>query len=373
VAPELIYFSRFLPSTERGGGSRRMMQIWELLQGLAGDCEVVSTQRKDHLPEAGQKRIAENVSRSISGGDYPLWSETRRHAVCRLREVSREWSRNIADLPRLKLAVLDDPIYFIPLLEKLQQLHIPVIAVCHNLETLAPGQVVADSRRVLFFQEIDALAGCQLVITISREESFLLRNLGIPNVFYPYYPGERILTRLQRVREKRKKTEKQGLLLLGSVFNVQSRQGMSHVVDAWATDRRLHEHGTLLVAGYGTEKYLAEAKNRPAVDFLGELSDDALDDCLTRVKACLCFQESGSGALTRICEMLIAAVPVLANSHAARTYYNVKGVIEYRGLADLAEALTRRADFDCEIPLPPMPDASELAAKVKEILFQKKT
>jgi len=34
---------------------------------------------------------------------------------------------------------------------------------------------------------------------------------------------------------------------------------------------------------------------------------------------------NGSGALTRICEMLCAGVPVLANTYTALSYYNMKG------------------------------------------------
>jgi len=266
------------------------------------------------------------------------------------------------------LAVMDDPIYFLPLFEKLKDLNIPVIGICHNLESLAPQQVAADPRRSLFNKEIDLLAQCRMIITISREETFLLHNLGIPAAFLPYCPVEPILTRLLKIREERRRADKKGIFLLGNVLNLQTRQGMERMIGFWQENRLFEDHGSLIVAGFGTEQYLKK-EDSPALEFHGELTNDELDGLLTRVKACLCFQETGSGALTRIREMLIADVPVLANSHAARSFYNLDGVIEFRELGDLTNALKQAEKWDKEIPISPAPETSSLIVQIKNIIL----
>ena len=397
----LIHFSRFVPTVNLGGGARRTLQIIDILEpfnlgfissskgggivnltaenlgfkkkirlkhchGEDGDLKYWSTfDVKTLIPE---KRKGNEKSGGIFKEDkeYELWSKQYRGTVNRLRTISGQWAGEF-DLSGLKQAVVDDPIYFAPLVEKLETYGVPMIAVCHNLETLAPAQVETDPARSLFIKEIDLLARCRLVITISREETFLLHNLGINTLFLPYYPVEPILTRLRRVREKRKKTEKKGILLLGNALNLQTRQGMKKMMEYWEVNNLNRKHGKLTAAGYGMEKYLTDAGGSSALELLGTLTDEELDSRLTGVKACLCFQESGSGALTRISEMLIAGVPVLANSHAARSYYNMKGVIEFRDWQDLGKALKQIDGLEGAVPAPPEPDTSYLVSRIKEI------
>jgi hypothetical protein len=362
----IIYFTRFLPTIDRGGGSRRMMQMWDALNRLYGGCDVVSTQRQDCLDKEALQRIEENLTAKLET-EYRFWSEMRRKSAGYLGEISREWSRTIKEINQIKLAIMDDPIYFIPLFEKLKQLNVPIIGICHNLESLAPEQVSADPHRTLFNKEIDLLAQCHMVITISREETFLLHNLGINTVFFPYYPVESILNRLLQVREKRKKIGKKGIFLLGNALNLQTRQGMGKMIDFWQANRLFKDQGKLIVAGYGAGQYLKNGSSS-GIEFLGTLTNDELDNRLTRVIACLCFQETGAGALTRICEMLIANVPVLANSHAARSYHNMNGVIEFHELKDLEGALKQVKKWKGKIPVPPAPETTDLTAGIKKVI-----
>jgi hypothetical protein len=362
---DVIYFTRFLPSQDRGGGSRRLMQIWDAIKNVNGNCELVSSQRLDRLrPGALRRCQAEPAFHRARG--HRFWSEQRRSSACRLGEISREWSRlDSREIRRWKLAIMDDPIYFSPLLEKLKRSRVPVIAICHNLESLVPSQAAAAPLRSLFPRELDLLAQCRLVITISREETFLLNNLGIPAMFFPYYPVEPTLGRLLQVRERRRGQEKNGIFLLGNALNPPTRQGMEKMIEFWRAGELFRAHGALVVGGFGTARYISDAGS-PAFEFVGDLADDELAERLTRVRACLCFQEQGAGALTRIAEMLLANIPVLANSQAARSYYDRIGVIEFRGLPDLAAALERAAGWAGDIPLPPAADGRGLAAAIEK-------
>ena len=365
MGKKIIYFTRFMPSVNFGGGCRRMMQIWEALKRFYEDSEVVSAQRKNLISQDALSRIRQN-----SRGDsrYQQWSEKRRQYVYYLEEISREWSRITEKFASSKLAIIDDPIYFIPLFEEIKKLNIPIISVCHNLETLSPEQVDTNSVSSFLKREIDLLAQSDLVITISREETFLLHNLRIKTFFLPYYPVDSILKRLQNVRCKRKNTEKNGILLLGNALNLQTMQGMEAVISFWQSSGLFRKQGKLIVAGYGTDQNLKNDYDGNAIEFLGTLPNDEFDRLLTRVKACLCFQESGSGALTRICEMLIAAVPVLANSHATRSYYNMDGVIEFYDLKDIGETCRKISFLYDNIPIPEPPGSKDFHRKIASLL-----
>ena len=134
------------------------MQILAALKGI--DYELVSAANQDRLSIEALERINANTKETFSqsqsiDNEYQLWSEERRRVVYRLREISREWSKGIEQIPQLKLAISDDPIYFAPLLKKLEHLGIPILAICHNLETLAPTQIEVDPTRSLFNKEID--------------------------------------------------------------------------------------------------------------------------------------------------------------------------------------------------------------------------
>jgi len=366
--PQSTYFSRFLPTLDFGGGSRRMMQVWEILQCLG--CELVSSARGDRLDTAVWQRIKKAIKTQADPG-CRLWSRQRREAVIRLGEVARTWGQAIDTFSNLDLVFMDDPIYFLPLFEALEKRHKPVVAICHNLETLASSQVEKGASKELFVKELDVLSRCRLVITISREETWLLDNLHIPSFYLPYYPLKPVLSRLLAVRREREKlstSSRSGILMLGNAINLSTLEGMNRVIQVWQEKHLDRLAGQLLVAGYNADKMFKPDSFPDSIRFLGTLTNEELDRRLVQVKACLCFQESGTGALTRICEMLIAHVPVLANSHAARSYYHIPGVTEFAGLNHLEEVIEKIDRIGGNIPLPTPPNARELIAQVKRIL-----
>jgi hypothetical protein len=303
----------------------------------------------------------------MEDSEYLSWSPQRRPVVFRLREIAKAWSRVAGGFAGTELVFMDDPIYFLPLFEHLELRRIPVVAVCHNLETLATSQVQADAARGLFLRELDILSRCRLVVTISQEETWLLNNLHIPCFYFPYYPRDPVLGRLLAVRRKRQESREnhgRGVLVLANFKNPQAIQGAIPLITAWRGQQLSRTYGPLWVAGFQSEKAFPADLFGRDVRLLGTLENDRLDELMTQVAACLCYQENGSGALTRIPEMLIAAVPVLANSHAARSHHHMQGVIEFAGLDGLGEALERLDRFPEAFPVPPPPDAAALLAAI---------
>lgn len=370
-----VYFSRFLPSINMGGGSRRMMQIYEGLKIIIPGLHLITSARGDMISAEMNDRINKRNKRNehlffmrLSGG-LQKWGEEHRKMVYRLRKISEVWMESLRELPALHAAVIDDPIYFLPVFKKLRKFRIPVIAVCHNLETIVADQTENKWAFSLFRDELEILSQCRLVVTISREEDVLLKNLGIRTVYFPYYPVTPICDRLLAIREKRRTTAKESILMAGTTNNLPTRYGMRQAAAYWHQNHLEKTYGKLMMAGYRSEVHLESAPYGDSVDLRGTLTNEQMDDLLSRIKALLAYQESGAGALTRICEMLIAGVPVLANAHAARSYYNLNGVIEFRELDALGEALHRVDMMEGEVTLPSAPDLSYLFRKIQEILI----
>lgn len=71
--------------------------------------------------------------------------------------------------------------------------------------------------------------------------------------------------------------------------------------------------------------------------------------------------------------MLTAGVPVLINSHAARSYYHIEGVVEFQDLNELGSFFEEIGRFEAggQFPLPPKPNTALLAARIKKLMEQR--
>jgi hypothetical protein len=368
-AREICYFTRFPPAGRGGGGTHRMLQIRELL-GTERTL-LVSSARRDWLPAEARKGAGtaggwQDVF-GLMGLEWFMWSRERRPVVLRLRGIAREWAKALGDGSGIRLAVVDDPVYFRPLIRRLNALRIPRVAVCHNLEACSPSQAVPQHRDSLLKREIEDLARCDRVIAISPEDEKVLRQADVRAVHLEYFPAEEIRRRLVKIRRRREcGGPRQGILALGSVLNAETFAAMRQVVQAWPA--LAPACGPLRIAGFGTERLQEGAPAYESVNILGTLSDDELDDILARIGACLCYQEGGGGVLTRIPEMLLAGVPVVANHHAARSYHGCPGLVEFADLAELAELLPHLPGMVEAFPPPAIPETDFLKTDLESLL-----
>lgn len=207
-----------------------------------------------------------------------------------------------------------------------------VIGMPHNVESLVnEGTVEALSR------EIESLKLCDITFVISKEETWLLRLLGVNAYYLPYYPpkeAERFLLSIRQKREKRIVGTRKSFLLLGSAGNIPTQKGMQSMIDFFGESLQPFD---LNVAGYETESL--EKPDNPTINFYGTVSNSKLEKILCETDAVLIFQPPTTGALTRIPEMLLAGVPVFVNFDASRNYFNIKDVRMYDSFEDLKDQL----------------------------------
>ena len=338
MSKEVLFFSRFALNENSGGGCRREAQLAEVLHPL--DYKFISW--RDSKPwfknrmSKRQHLLFQLEKRFHTYRKY--WDDFYIDHMFKMKGVTRDWKKNLESNNHIKLAIVDDPLYFYPLVEYLYKRNIPMVGLSQNIESLSYSQLQGPRQLELFNKEIKLFKKCRLVVTISREETFLLKNFNIPTYYLPYYPVQSIKRRMLNIREKRNKSEKKGFLVIGTAWNKVTLEGMKGLIDFWTGSLNKFRQEKLLVAGFGTSRLLKKVKSEN-IEYLGEISNQKLDEIFTGIKAMICYQEYGSGALTKIAEMLIAGVPVLANTHAARSYHEFREVIEFSGFADLERAV----------------------------------
>lgn len=378
--PECLAFSRFSGDAWGDGGQRRSVQMRRLLAAYAPRFENMAWERSgsrgwrlddwcDHwLGDWNSWSYGLLRMRVMTGPDFFWWSPLRRRFIWLSRCAAKHHAARIPPARPGDVAIVDDPLFFVPLVRALKRRGWPVIALAQNLESLSRWQVTARGQGPLLNLELKTLAACALTITVSRDENVLLRNLGINTFFVPYHPPAEVVAWLMGIRAARAAGGQAATLLLGSGGNLSTLQGMAAVIRLWITESLARRWGPLRVAGFGTEALREAAGNATdAVQVLGSLSQEAMEAELIRARACICHQEEGAGALTRITDLLMAGVPVVGSEHALRSYHHIQGSVAYALLAGLPTAL-ERVDSGRPPPPPEAPDAAQVQALVKAIV-----
>lgn len=229
---------------------------------------------------------------------------------------------------------------------------LPVVAIPHNLEALVPEQadpISGKSGFIAIKHEVALLKRCAYVFTISEEEAWFLRNVGCQADCLPYYPDSTDFDMLKLQRKSREQGYGSKILVLGSANNPPTRLGMEKIGRRIAS----HSHPSnnyFVLAGKGTEN-LWKYSGLKNVEQLGFVAEDKMTAVLNECRVALVCQKNGSGVLTRICNMLISGIPIVASKHAARSFIRMSGVYTYEESENLDELL------EVQYPIPSIPDA----------------
>jgi hypothetical protein len=228
-----------------------------------------------------------------------------------------------------------------------------IIAMPQNIESLVRGKDdICTFKSILenLEKEIIHLAKSDAIFCISREEQWLLKLLGINADFLPYYPPKQIVDELLDIRQSRISSEKRKFLILGTANNPPTFLGMIEQIKILEKVRKEIEF-EVDIAGYGTEN-LREYCTDSSINLLGTVSPSQLHSLMKSAIAVLIYQNAGVGALTRIPEMLIAGIPVIANSNACRSAYNYDGIYCYDDDYELIELMKNNLDVPKVLPRP---------------------
>lgn len=336
---QVVCLTKFKLDPFSDGGSKRSVQIRELLRNNGIPYFDDSLQ----LPKNASKiQLVKWVFRAITF--------IHRHYPTRIRSLSAYV--HLIKYYALRIPIVQDrykdqDVVFLwentndrDMLYLLKESGHRVIGMPHNIESLVRSKSIG-----ALGAEVANLRHCDSVFTISKEDTWLLRLLGVDAYYLPYYPPEEAEYFMLSIREKRIQKEtgqRRVFALLGSATNTPTLSGMQSLVD-FAAKRELPFD--LKVAGYGTESL--RQVSSPQISFLGTLSNEDLKKLLVEIDGMIIYQPPTTGALTRIPEMLIAGIPVFANFDAARNYHSTDGVYVYSSLEGLFDEL---AGFDLFMP-----------------------
>ncbi|RWY57327.1 glycosyltransferase family protein [Mucilaginibacter gilvus] len=247
--------------------------------------------------------------------------------------------------------------YNLLLAEILYKHHVPVVALPHNIESLVAGSKSVFSSKESpnwLMEELKYLGYCKKTFTISREENWLLSNTGINSDYLPYYPAKKTEEYLLAIRAQKQtsytapQTAKE-ILLLGTYYNKPTLDGYVELLNYIRQKTSL----VINVVGFGSEQLnnMFPDKN---IRIWGSVNEEKLASLVAICDYGVVHQAPSSGALTRIPEMLLAGLPLLTNTHAARSYFGTAGLGVYQSFEELLDMLHTQRPEIAPVPVRPV-------------------
>jgi hypothetical protein len=324
------------------GGNKRTVQLAELVASAG-------LQFNDISKENTTSRWERYRNGLVLLQKHKFEVKPERHLISKCGHAYTIYQRSLAEHRGHRVLLLEEPNHYIAY-HAAKDHGYKILAVPHNLETFVIGYIDFFTGQDLphcLEREIQHLSIADAVFCISREEQWLLKLRGISADFLPYYPPTHEIEQLLEIRNARAEIEipKTQFLIIGALSNPATYQGMIEQLE-WLAAVYQKTPFQVDIVGYGTENLKTTALQHPAFKIHGTVSPEQLHHLMTHAKAVLLHQSTGVGALTRIPEMLVAGIPIIANNHACRSAFGYSGVYCYDDQAELATLL------DQTLPLP---------------------
>lgn len=247
---------------------------------------------------------------------------TQRHGLSKL--ITMEWGT--------------DPVAFVALKECGFKIVASIMAI-NSLWRERPNPVTGPYPR-MFHIEIENLRLADAVFCISREEQWLLGNLGIRAHYLPYFPDEEREQSLLAERAARGPAATQPeFLICATRGNTDTVDSFREQVD-WIQQAFPENSPIFHVTGQQTEQ-IRDVWSDPRFVFHGTCPDEEFIAVKRRCCAICLHSQKGLGALTRIPDMLLAGLPVIANAASARSFLDTDGVHVYDTRQELRELLLK--------------------------------
>jgi hypothetical protein len=202
----------------------------------------------------------------------------------------------------------------------------------------------------MFITEIENLRVADAVFCISREEQWLLGNLRIRAGYLPYFPDEereRTLLLERAARGGGVCSARPELLICATLGNTDTVSSFREQVD-WI-QQLFPENGPVFHVFGHRNVVIRDIWSDPQFIFHGTCSEEEFTSIKRRCCAVFLHMQKGLGAVTRVLDMLLAGLPVIANAAAARSFLDLEGVYLYDSKRQLRELL------EAKLPLPPVP------------------
>jgi len=356
---EILFFLRNNAEDLKHGGTRRSLQIIEMLR-RGGLRVTVAPDRK--ITRTTFRRLFDGLPVYLKRGwRLPVtYKELLSVSDCGTHAM---YYRRLLDQYPEALIVTENTVASRSLVDLCYERRRPVVCVPHDIDAIGQGGIsraqLASGLRSIEI-ELQTFHRAALVLVISWESHWLLRNFEVNADCLPYFPATEFLETFSKVRTDRDSSVKTHFLMMGTAIHPPTRQGMAEAISWINSDDDLQ--APVVVAGFGTEQ-LASIADSERVQIVGSVSQNELNQLFVSAKAAIVHQVTGCGALTRVPELLLSGIPVLANPISARSYRNLSGVYVYSDACELKQLMS----VPLEIPQEPKRPIG-IEARVVEIL-----
>lgn len=349
-----------MPDASGHGGNKRTAQIDELLKNAG-----LVYKEPDFSNSAVVKNKLPVYLKGLQYTKHLPTANKHKYAIGRYLKMFEAFVKK----QKPSLLIWESTVgYNLLLAEVLYKHNIPTIALPHNIESLVAGAksvLTSNESPGWLMEEVKHLGYCKKTFTISQEESWLLNNMGLNASYLPYYPAQQAEEYLLAIRSQKQvsytlpATPKQ-VLLLGTFHNKPTLDGYIELL----THIRQKNELTINVVGFGSEQLKTTFPDNN-VKIWGSVTAEKLAELIVLNDYGIVHQAPSSGALTRIPEMLMAGLPLLANVHAARSSYAMQGICAYHSFEELLDVL--------EMPLPGLPPVPVRPREEKQFIDYIKT
>ena len=226
---------------------------------------------------------------------------------------------------------------------------VAVLSAIHSLWRDRPSRLTG-SYPQMFLAETRAFSNVHAVFCISREEQWLLNNVGIRAEYLPYFPDEeraRVLLEERAGRRAVTSRRPPEFLICATRGNTDTVASFTEQAD-WIRAAVPAGRAIFHVTGHNTEE-IKDVWTDSRFIFHGTCSDEEFRAVKQRCGAVCLHQREGLGALTRIPDMILAGLAVVTNGPAARSFFDMPGVFTYDTPGQLADLLKR------SFSMPPVP------------------
>jgi hypothetical protein len=341
----ILFVSTFDPVPVGHGGNHRAYQILHDLHEVAGASELIHLSyaqwRRDRLRTAAAgsgagplARIAarlRTVARGVGGSTAKPEASRVATRYCGPAFVAH-YERFLAGVDAPGLCVVEHP-SFARLSDINRRRGIATIVCPQNIESFDQAACRDDPRAAEraapeFGAEYRLLAGCDARLFMSGAEAQVFEGLGLPAEIYGYLPVGQVRHACLRLAERRRGRQQAGgpLIVLGSGGHQTTRRSLEWFV-ANAASRGLPADAAVTVVGSSTEELLPVGHAVTGLELRGWAEQQALEHLLEHAAAVLVPQQTGFGTLTKLPELLLAGIPVIASRHALRAYGTLPGVL----------------------------------------------
>jgi hypothetical protein len=350
---KVLFVSAFDPAPVGNGGNHRAYQVRHDLGRAVGEDNLVIVSYVDwrrarsvaaqHASPASPRlpAIARRLARQWRAAMQRVRRRHRSALHGRIEtqmcgpDFTAHFDTLVEATPDAALCVIEHP-SFVRLAPLNARRGIDTVACPQNVESLDAaarrGDPDAGARAARELgAEYRLLAACAARLFMSAAEAQLCEGLGLTSEVYTYLPVGEIRQACMRTAERRSTIPQDGpLVLLGSGSHHTTRSAIEWFLGN-AARSGLPPPTSVVVVGMRTEELTASATGVTGLEFRGWVAQDELEALLERAPAVLVTQQTGFGTLTKLPELALAGIPVIASRHAVRAYGGVPGVT---GLGD---------------------------------------